>query len=254
MITIYHWREDSIKTRIETCLPGYHQSDFYNWREDSIKTRIETQGSSGRKSKYHFIEEKIPLKQGLKLIINICMGRIGYIEEKIPLKQGLKPAVILAIVPSVSNWREDSIKTRIETSYRVVNKYGAGNWREDSIKTRIETNKDMNVIGIPIIEEKIPLKQGLKPSIRPGINPCTGNWREDSIKTRIETRRISSETKIFLYWREDSIKTRIETYICWHPCNFDLVIEEKIPLKQGLKLENMRDIEVEAKRLKRRFH
>ena len=40
----------------------------------------------------------------------------------------------------------------------------AENWREDSIKTRIETGySDKALIHIEDIEEKIPLKQGLKP-------------------------------------------------------------------------------------------
>ena len=36
------------------------------------------------------IEERIPLKQGLKLKRNNCCSLVGLIEERIPLKQGLK--------------------------------------------------------------------------------------------------------------------------------------------------------------------
>ena len=38
------------------------------------------------------IEEKIPLKQGLKHKKSIANEYWGKIEEKIPLKQGLKPS------------------------------------------------------------------------------------------------------------------------------------------------------------------
>ena len=43
------------------------------------------------------------------------MKKSHYIEEKIPLKQGLKPPVDPAPVSKSIDWREDSIKTRIET-------------------------------------------------------------------------------------------------------------------------------------------
>ena len=39
------------------------------------------------------IEEKIPLKQGLKLQGDIMKLKTLTIEEKIPLKQGLKPLI-----------------------------------------------------------------------------------------------------------------------------------------------------------------
>ena len=42
-------------------------------------------------SVYIFIEEKNPLKQGLKQAIDDQMYKRGGIEEKNPLKQGLKP-------------------------------------------------------------------------------------------------------------------------------------------------------------------
>ena len=133
------------------------------------------------------------------------------------------------------------------------------NWREDSIKTRIETKESEKDAITWKIEEKIPLKQGLKHNF-PCFQPCQKknwredsiktrietevrrgeekwleNWREDSIKTRIETLVAPCRQKVHLHWREDSIKTRIETF--WiRGCNRGRIqIEEKIPLKQGLK-------------------
>ena len=40
--------------------------------------------------KYVYIEEKNPLKQGLKLVEVEMPDEVGDIEEKNPLKQGLK--------------------------------------------------------------------------------------------------------------------------------------------------------------------
>ena len=86
------------------------------------------------------------------------------IEEKIPLKQGLKQVYAFPWVGKQGDWREDSIKTRIETYVMHSIKGLTSHWREDSIKTRIETilrvNRHYNYV----------------------------NWREDSIKTRIETK------------------------------------------------------------------
>ena len=109
-----NWREDSIKTRIETIYPLTVFFRSYHWREDSIKTRIETK-KSRQSGGVPTIEEKIPLKQGLKhLWVPLSDPRSG-IEEKIPLKQGLKPGYHKAFVMHAFHWREDSIKTRIET-------------------------------------------------------------------------------------------------------------------------------------------
>ena len=133
------------------------------------------------------------------------------IEEKIPLKQGLKRYVLLSFVSILEDWREDSIKTRIETK-KINTKYiVTPDWREDSIKTRIETNYALWYVQ------------------------AGSNWREDSIKTRIETMYLLGRKEWWKYWREDSIKTRIET--CRYIINYypKSGIEEKIPLKQGLK-------------------
>ena len=88
--------------------------NFY-WREESIKTRIETGIRWCWKAEINYIEEKNPLKQGLKQLGKV--GYIGshYIEEKNPLKQGLKLPVDISIGWIQRYWREESIKTRIET-------------------------------------------------------------------------------------------------------------------------------------------
>ena len=67
------------------------RNGFNNWREESIKTRIETNSSSTTRYVDSDIEEKNPLKQGLKLTIKRIALKICFIEEKNPLKQGLKP-------------------------------------------------------------------------------------------------------------------------------------------------------------------
>ena len=36
------WKEESIKTRIETAQWTHKQPHFLHWKEESIKTRIET--------------------------------------------------------------------------------------------------------------------------------------------------------------------------------------------------------------------
>jgi len=37
------------------------------------------------------VEEELPLKQGLKLDVNVFIGCLGvWVEEELPLKQGLK--------------------------------------------------------------------------------------------------------------------------------------------------------------------
>ena len=75
---------------------------MYNWREDSIKTRIETWGGKDPKWSQK-IEEKIPLKQGLKLNESRHDLPDIDIEEKIPLKQGLKhsASIILLFASSI---------------------------------------------------------------------------------------------------------------------------------------------------------
>ena len=62
------------------------------------------------------------------------------------------------------------------------------NWREESIKTRIETPHPVLIMAqTSSIEEKNPLKQGLKHEDGIGTACDENDWREESIKTRIET-------------------------------------------------------------------
>ena len=61
-----------------------------DWREESIKTRIETTNITMPDKTATHIEEKNPLKQGLKLTANTSLILHVWIEEKNPLKQGLK--------------------------------------------------------------------------------------------------------------------------------------------------------------------
>ena len=69
------------------------------------------------------------------------MISVTLIEKKNPLKQGLKLNIVCAIGGMVTDWKEESIKTRIETNH----KYGLPR----TVK----------------IEKKNPLKQGLKLNI-----------------------------------------------------------------------------------------
>ena len=86
------------------------------------------------------IEEKNPLKQGLKHGAPISIHwSSSPIEEKNPLKQGLKRFDRRYFSDDRYNWREESIKTRIETLYSTCFNFAVHYWREESIKTRIET-------------------------------------------------------------------------------------------------------------------
>ena len=87
------------------------------------------------------------------------------------------------------------------------------------------------------IEEKNPLKQGLKPEHGLAPEHIVAYWREESIKTRIETGMDDGVSRRMDNWREESIKTRIETIILKRYCAPIEIIEEKNPLKQGLKLK-----------------
>ena len=86
------------------------------------------------------------------------------------------------------------------------------NWREESIKTRIETQVEPVLYWqVSYIEEKNPLKQGLKPKKEEaGVSP------------------VGIEEK-------NPLKQGLKRCFVWI-FNFDLTIEEKNPLKQGLKL------------------
>ena len=87
-----------------------------------------------------FIEEKNPLKQGLKQPVFVEKTKnVRNIEEKNPLKQGLKLSFAAESRSYTGDWREESIKTRIETLKASLDSAGLVDWREESIKTRIET-------------------------------------------------------------------------------------------------------------------
>ena len=49
------------------------------------------------------IEEKIPLKQGLKRVVGDSTNTFNTIEEKIPLKQGLKLETVVSRILSKEN-------------------------------------------------------------------------------------------------------------------------------------------------------
>ena len=128
------------------------------------------------------------------------------IEEKNPLKQGLKQL-------EWWSWR-----------------HRRGNWREESIKTRIETTSNIKIVL------------------------CYQYWREESIKTRIETKWSSDIQHPMFDWREESIKTRIETLTIIAIWEYKIFIEEKNPLKQGLKHLFISYFSYRCKSLKRRIH
>ena len=133
-----------------------------------------------------------------------------------------------------------------------------------SIKTRIETLLN-RIIKVPdnILEEWLPLKQGLKPfsavsftlscnleewlPLKQGLKleQHTINgipyepWRMTSIKTRIETSTGSTISNTSRTWRMTSIKTRIETLILRPGTVLAAGLEEWLPLKQGLKRDSM---------------
>ena len=67
------------------------------------------------------------------------------------------------------------------------------------------------ISGMQPIEEKNPLKQGLKPKVKGLPKHLVQDRREESIKTRIETPADGTMLPVGKYRREESIKTRIET-------------------------------------------
>ena len=87
------------------------------------------------------------------------------IEKKNPLKQGLKLVAVTSGLTTVPDWKEESIKTRIETKACVSQPGVEVDWKEESIKTRIETYFKRNILHYYL------------------------DWKEESIKTRIETRQ-----------------------------------------------------------------
>ena len=76
--------------------------------------------------------------------MKLCWAQAGResisIEKKNPLKQGLKQLAEDAIIKGQEHWKEESIKTRIETLLTVLREDANIYWKEESIKTRIETH------------------------------------------------------------------------------------------------------------------
>ena len=183
----------------------------FDWREESIKTRIETK-SHLYQIDMRLIEEKNPLKQGLKLVIHVSGFSFSNIEEKNPLKQGLKRAISAWAEHDTMYWREESIKTRIETISWCSGGRCRRDWREESIKTRIET----------IIHHIVSFRLDY--------------WREESIKTRIETGPSEPDlSKLRTIEEKNPLKQGLKQ---GDPDSKPqpIKIEEKNPLKQGLKL------------------
>ena len=109
------------------------------------------------------IEKKNPLKQGLKHT-RLPFRLLQYgIEKKNPLKQGLKPRILFG--ERAPTWIEK--KNPLKQGLKPV-EYGDFHeeweyWKEESIKTRIETIMSwLDCIRNQLIEKKNPLKQGLK--------------------------------------------------------------------------------------------
>ena len=119
----FDWREESIKTRIETGRFSFNPVKIYPIEEKNpLKQGLKLHKSPNAPAIIG-IEEKNPLKQGLKLEIKEPTGVQLRIEEKNPLKQGLKRLTFNFLIWSSVYWREESIKTRIETSsifYRLL--------------------------------------------------------------------------------------------------------------------------------------
>ena len=109
------------KNPLKQGLKQYQWSDRHSlesdWKEESIKTRIETGEAIIISSNPYKIEKKNPLKQGLKLTKTTRIMETLKIEKKNPLKQGLKPTSQQFSMSRILYWKEESIKTRIETKY-----------------------------------------------------------------------------------------------------------------------------------------
>ena len=190
-------------------------------------------------------------------MIKFATGK-DQIEKKNPLKQGLKPYAILPFFDQGSNWKEESIKTRIETSRYQHTRAWEPYWKEESIKTRIETSSAYLILSFTFywkeesiktrietiacwplmhaiwIEKKNPLKQGLKLQDRFYLVKKTRIEKKNPLKQGLKHFRSRNILFCSWNWKEESIKTRIET---WAPsmAKTPVAIEKKNPLKQGLK-------------------
>ena len=128
------------------------------------------------------------------------------------------------------------------------------NWREESIKTRIETQSGEFLDILPVIEEKNPLKQGLKQMSHRAHQGRQTYWREESIKTRIETEIWRTGVEWGEIEEKNPLKQGLKQYCGWWWYCGKYRIEEKNPLKQGSKLQTQTIGLVPILELKRRIH
>ncbi len=108
-------------------------------------------------------------------------------------------------------------------------------WKEESIKTRIETLYSLAILFATIaIEKKNPLKQGLKLFEFASTSATSFDWKEESIKTRIETNRSPPYTRLKYIEKKNPLKQGLKLSFTFTPTP-TWRIEKKNPLKQGLK-------------------
>ena len=161
----------------------------------------------------------------------------NWVEERVPLKQGLKPQSRLKTSRRNERWRKGSTKTRIETN-RIIHFLLPSIIVEERVplKQGLKLLTQLPFAFILFVEERVPLKQGLKPVFTSLFNIFLGRWRKGSTKTRIETYWVTNNGKricpveervplkqglkqsvmVFIglglsCWRKGSTKTRIET-------------------------------------------
>ena len=89
------------------------------------------------------IEEKNPLKQGLKPIFDIAKNFGIEIEEKNPLKQGLKHKYSENKPYNIKIEEKNPLKQGLKQPAKTIKEAQSWDWREESIKTRIETGKEI---------------------------------------------------------------------------------------------------------------
>ena len=175
----------SIKTRIKTHINcNLWITEITQW-VSSIKTRIKT-SLLPLSSECLPLNEYLPLKQGLRLY-KISVHSHGRLNEYLPLKQGLRLAISFSFFIKLTSQWVSSIKTRIKTlclrtdRREVIPKWVSSiktriktckknleaknsQWTEwvSSIKTRIKTQHNQWSRFHIVLNEYLPLKQGLR--------------------------------------------------------------------------------------------
>ena len=86
-----------------------------------------------------------------------------------------------------------------------------------------------------MVEEELPLKQGLKLGWYCEEKRVVIVEEELPLKQGLKLVPIDKELYILERWRGTSIKTRIETWLYQLPTFSLCLVEEELPLKQGLK-------------------